>query len=164
MTTLIKERCVIGFDPGIGRLGYSVLSGSLSHPKIITFGCWKTNPQHSQADRLLELGRLLEKFLAKYKPTDVAVEKLFFSKNVKTALVVSEARGLIIYLAKKNNHHLTEFSPQELKLAATGQGNATKQQVQKMLQIIFKLSAPPQPDDAADALALALCAFTVRPR
>ncbi len=152
----------MGLDPGLERLGYAVVQGTITKPQIITFGCFKTSPKQSHADRLVQIGQAVEGLLKKYQPSVVGLEKLFFSTNVKTALVVGEARGVIAYTIQKNHGRLAEFSPQEVKLAATGQGRADKKQVQKMLKLIFGLPTLPKPDDAADALALALCALTIK--
>ena len=155
MTTLPKKY-IIGFDPGIGRLGFAVLSGQPSKPELIKIGCWETNPQLPQNQRLLQLGQQITKLLKKYQPIKAGLEKLFFSKNVKSALNVAEARGVISFLLTAQACPIIELSPQEVKIAATGQGRADKIQVQKMLQLTFKLKTIPQPDDAADALAVAL--------
>lgn len=162
MTLPPKTNLVVGLDPGLGRLGYAVLQGTIGNPQIITFGCFETSPKESHAIRLVQIGGAVESLLKKYQPTVIGIERLFFSKNVKTALVVGEARGVISYMVQKNHCRLAEFSPQEVKLAATGQGRADKKQVQKMLKLIFNLPALPKPDDAADALALALCALGVK--
>ncbi len=152
----------MGLDPGLGRLGYAVVQGTITNPQIVTFGCFETSPKRPHADRLVQIGQAVEGLLKKYQPSVVGLEKLFFSTNVKTALVVGEARGVIAYTIQKNHGRLAEFSPQEVKLAATGQGRADKKQVQKMLKLIFGLPTLPKPDDAADALALALCALTIK--
>jgi len=159
MTTKPKG-VILGLDPGIGRIGYAVITGSRSTPNILTLGCLETSRKLSQAERLGEIAAYVRTLLKQWRPDGVAVERLYFSTNVKTALAVAEARGVITLTIQESGCKLYEFSPQEVKLAATGQGNADKKQVQKMLKLMFKLPTPPKPDDAADALALALCAVT----
>lgn len=156
-TTKPKEQVILGLDPGLARLGFAVLKRNFSSPIILDVGCFETDKKMSTGERLNLISDKIIYLIEKYKPDAVAVEKLFFSKNVKTALTVAEARGVIIYTASTLSCKIFEFSPQEVKIAATGQGRADKAQVQKMLKIIFKLKQIPKPDDAADALALALC-------
>jgi len=155
---------VLGLDPGFGRLGYAVLGGSKNSPQIIKFGCIETSNKNLHSDRLLTIKQSLLVILKKYQPSSVAIEKLYFSRNVKTALQVAEARGVLLITTAEAGYRIQEFSPQEVKLAATGQGNADKLQVQKMLKLMFKLDKVPKPDDAADALALALCGLLYLPK
>ncbi len=162
MTTPPKNY-VLGFDPGIGRLGFAVLQGSASQPQLIDIGCFETSSTLPQNQRLLKIGLFIKKLLQKYPPQKVGLEKLFFSKNVKSGLNVAEARGVITWLLTEHGCPILELSPQEVKIAATGQGRADKKQVQKMLQLTFSLKKIPQPDDAADALAVALAAL-VQPK
>ncbi|MFZ5391388.1 MAG: crossover junction endodeoxyribonuclease RuvC [Patescibacteria group bacterium] len=162
MTTPAKKY-ILGFDPGIGRLGFAVLSGSPTKPELIEVGCFETNSKSPQNQRLAQIGQFTKKLIKKYQPDKAGLEKLFFSKNVKSALNVAEARGVISLLLTEQNCPILELSPQEVKIAATGQGRADKTQVQKMLQLTFSLKKIPQPDDAADALAVALAAL-VQPK
>lgn len=151
---------VLGLDPGFGRLGYAVLVGPRSTPKIVTFGCIETSAKQPHGERLAKVAREVAALVKRYQPTLVAIERLFFSKNVKTALQVAEARGAILLTLAKAHLTPLEFSPQEVKLTAASDGRADKTQVQKMLKLMFKLKQVPQPDDAADALAIALCGLT----
>ena len=151
------ESRILGLDPGIGRTGYAVLKGSATSPQLATFGCIETSKELPHHERLTQLAHEVQKLLTRHQPTGVALERLYFSTNVKTALAVAEARGVITLTISHFGCPLYEFSPQEVKLAATGQGNADKKQVQKMLKIMFKLKEAPKPDDAADAVAVALC-------
>ncbi len=155
---------ILGIDPGLGRTGYAVLTGSGSSPKLITFGCIETDKKLPHSERLLELTHEVEKLLKQHQPTGVALERLYFSTNVKTAMAVAEARGVITLTVSHFGCPLYEFSPQEVKLAATGQGRADKLMVQKMLKLMFKLKEAPKPDDAADAVAVALCGLTHQQR
>lgn len=159
MTTSPKNT-ILGIDPGIGRVGWAIITQDKPKPFLVTYGCIETTPNSPQIERLISISKQLTKVVEKYQPNTVAIEKLFFSKNVKTALVVAEARGAIILSLKMLNLGIIEFSPQEVKQAATGQGNADKLMVQKMIKLTFGLQQAPKPDDAADALALALCAYS----
>lgn len=154
------KKIVLGIDPGIGRLGYAVVSGSLSQPKILTVGCFETSVSLAHGERLLALSQGIQRLLKKYKPQKITIERLYFSKNVKTAFQVAEARGAVMLELARSKCPIIELSPQEVKLAATGVGNADKLMVQKMLKLIFKLKDVPKPDDAADALAVALCGLS----
>jgi len=155
--------CVIGFDPGIGRLGYAVLRGPIQRPQILALGCIETSQNLSHNQRLLTIAQQTKKLLQHYQPDAAGLERLFFSKNVKTALSVAEARGVINLLLTESGCRVLELSPQEVKIAATGQGGADKRQVQKMLKLTFHLTTLPKLDDAADALAIAL-AVLVQPK
>lgn len=163
-TTKLKTQTILGLDPGIGRTGFAVLHGSLANPKLITFGCIETSLKSSHHERLNKLSLAVKKLLTRYQPQGVALERLYFSTNVKTALKVAEARGAITLTISHFGCPLYEFSPQEVKIAATGQGRADKKQIQKMLKLMFKLKEPPKPDDAADAVAVALCGLAHLPR
>lgn len=158
------NQTVLGLDPGFGRLGYAVLGGSRSAPKIITFGCIETSAKLPHGERLAKIAREVAALVKAYKPTVVAIERLFFSKNVKTALQVAEARGVILLTLAHSHITPLEFSPQEVKSTATNDATADKAQVQKMLKLMFKLKETPQPDDAADAVAIALCGLTHNPK
>lgn len=156
-TTTKPKAVALGLDPGFGRLGYAVLSGPRSTPKIITFGCIETSAKQPHGERLAKIAHEVAALVTAYHPSVVAIERLFFSKNVKTALQVAEARGAILLTLAHSRIAPLEFSPQEVKLMATGDGAADKLQVQKMLKLMFRLKVAPQPDDAADAIAIALC-------
>lgn len=157
MSTITKNKIVLGIDPGLGRIGYAVVSGSLSSPKLIVVGCLETSSRLVHGERLLAIAQSVSTIIKKYHPSVVAIERLYFSKNVKTALAVAEARGALMLELTRQKCKVIELSPQAVKLAATGVGNADKIMIQKMLKLIFKLKEVPKPDDAADALAVALC-------
>lgn len=160
ISTTTKNRVVLGIDPGLGRMGYAVVAGNLSSPQLITVGCLETSAKLAHGERLVALSQGVTSLLKRYKPNIIAIERLYFSKNVKTALAVAEARGAIMLELTRERRPIVELSPQEVKLAATGVGNADKLMVQKMLKLIFKLKQIPKPDDAADALAVALCGLS----
>ena len=146
---------ILGIDPGYDRLGYAVLKGTLTKPELVTVGC--VSPKgSSHHERLQSVAQAIHELTQTYHPTKASVEQLFFSKNVKTAIKVAEARGVIISELARAGLAIQEPSPQAVKIAATGQGNADKKQVEKMLCLIFKLKTAPKPADAADALAIAL--------
>ena len=147
---------VFGIDPGYGRLGYGVLSVIRDRISIITCGCLETSVALVPAERLAQVRKTLEALIEKYHPDVAGVERLFFQKNVKTALRVAEARGVVLVTFASAGIKIIECSPQEVKLAVTGYGNAGKQQVQEMVRVILSLKEIPKSDDAADALALAL--------
>lgn len=156
-TTTPRKRVVLGIDPGFGRLGFAVLVGERGQTTITTFGCIETSAKQAHGERLAKVASEVAALVKRYQPMTVAIERLFFSKNVKTALQVAEARGVILLTLSQAGITPLEFSPQEVKLAATGDAKADKEQVQKMLKLMFKLKQPPKPDDAADAVAIALC-------
>lgn len=158
--TMPAKEIILGIDPGIGRLGWAVISATKPKPTLLDYGCIETPANSPHNERLVSLSKELVDIVKLHKPTTVSIEKLFFSKNVKTALKVAEARGTIILSVKNLGLNVLEYSPQEVKQAATGQGNADKIMVQKMIKLTFELKQAPKPDDAADALALALCAYS----
>lgn len=148
---------ILGIDPGIARVGYGVVVQDRGHLHLRAYGTIETSQRLPQAERLRQIHNSILKLIADFRPRRVAVEKLYHSKNVKTALSVGEARGVILLAATEENVPVAEFSPQEVKLAVTGYGKAEKGQVQRMLRLLFHLEQPPSPDDAADAIALAVC-------
>lgn len=150
---------VLGIDPGIARMGFGVVEGTRGKITRCHYGCFTTPKTHTQADRLQFLHAELERLILSARPDRVVVEKLFFQKNVRTALVVGEARGTVLLAASRAKLPIVEVSPQDVKLAVTGYGNAEKGQVQRMVKILFKLDDIPRPDDAADALAIAYTGF-----
>ncbi|OGL66847.1 crossover junction endodeoxyribonuclease RuvC [Candidatus Uhrbacteria bacterium RIFCSPHIGHO2_12_FULL_47_11] len=147
---------ILGIDPGIARMGFGVVEETKQKPRALAYGCFETSKDLAQAERLAKVHQELARLIKLHKPERVAVEKLFFSKNVKTALQVGEARGVILMTCAELKVPVFEISPKEVKQALTGYGSADKQQMQKMVQLILKLKAIPKPDDAADALAIAL--------
>ncbi|MEK7647343.1 MAG: crossover junction endodeoxyribonuclease RuvC [Patescibacteria group bacterium] len=156
MADLIK---ILGIDPGFGRLGYSVISRDGNNYAVECMGCLETYSDTEYEQRLLSIGTDVEKIIFEKKPDIVALEKIYFTKNQKTALKVAEARGIIIYLATQNKIPLMEFTPLEVKTAVCGYGKADKKQVQTMVKMLLKLKEMPKYDDTTDALAIALTAF-----
>lgn len=150
---------ILGIDPGTATTGYGIIqSGKRKDEfKLVDFGVIATPPKLSDAERLKILADDLSKLIKKYKPTTVGVEKLFFTTNQKTAMAVSQARGVVLYIAQKHKLPILEFTPLQVKSFVCGYGKAEKRQVQFMVQKNLKLKTAPKPDDAADALAVALC-------
>jgi len=153
-----KDQIILGIDPGIADTGYGVIKkDGNNNLECITYGSIKTKAHTELSDRLNILNQELNKIIKKYKPEKFAVEELFFCKNVKTALTVGQARGVILLTARQNNLPINEHTPLQVKQAVSAYGKASKLQVQKMVKLILNLKEIPQPDDAADALAVAIC-------
>lgn len=146
---------ILGLDPGTHRLGYAVIDAGHGRAQCLTCGCVETPPMHSVGARLREIRNAVQRILDRFRPEQVVLERLYFSKNVRTALAVAEARGMLLTLLADARVPVLEVSPQEVKSGVTGRGNAPKSQVQRMVTTIFSLTSPPKPDDAADALAIA---------
>ncbi|PIW36710.1 MAG: crossover junction endodeoxyribonuclease RuvC [Candidatus Kerfeldbacteria bacterium CG15_BIG_FIL_POST_REV_8_21_14_020_45_12] len=150
---------VLGIDPGIDLMGFGLIEIGPGRPELIECGVVRTSRELSTAERLAELYTDLSALLIKFGKIDVAgVEELFFAKNVTTAFLVGQARGVILLCLAESKLPIIEIKPVEVKQAMTGSGNADKKEVQKMVQLNFGLSEPPQPDDAADAVAVAVAA------
>ena len=154
---------ILGIDPGTVRVGYALLQKETGNASLIAYGCLQIKNK-KQTERLTEISRLISDLILKYRPETLAIEKLFFTKNAKTALAVSEARGVIINSASSLNLEVLEFTPLEVKAAITGYGKAEKYHVQKMICRILKLEKIPRPDDAADAIAIGLTACYTNPK
>ena len=148
----------IGIDPGTAITGYGLVreeeDGSLT---VIDYGAIATSPDEQMPERLVQLYLQLKDLLTLHSPQSGAVEKLFFARNVRTALSVGQARGVALLALAQAGVQLTEYTPNEVKQAVVGFGGADKIQVQKMVQAILGMEEIPQPDDAADALAVAIC-------
>jgi len=149
---------VIGIDPGTAITGFGIIEelqdGSL---KTLDYGVIRTQSGHSSEQRLVSLFHQLNEIVGSHPIESAAVEKLFFQKNVKTALSVGEARGVIILNLSLNEIPVFQYSPMDIKLAVTGYGKADKNQVQQMVKVLLNLGEIPSPDDAADGLAIAIC-------
>lgn len=152
------QRRILGFDPGYGRLGFGVIEGATA----LTFGVIATSKNGSTGERLAEIADDVRTLLTKHRPDVVAIEELFFGKSVTTALKVAEVRGVLLLLAAEFGAKVVEVKPNQVKLALTGYGRADKRQMQEMVRTVFHLSRAPKLDDAADALAIAWSADTIR--
>ncbi len=153
---------IMGIDPGTAAIGYgaikkNTMSNSKQELQIIDFGCIRTSKQLDASERLKKLYQQLNKIIKKINPKIIAVEEIFFFKNLKTAIKVSQARGVILLAASQKKIPVCEYTPLQVKQAVVGYGRAEKKQIQKMVKFILKLKTTPKPDDAADALALAIC-------
>jgi crossover junction endodeoxyribonuclease RuvC len=148
----------IGIDPGTAITGYGVVreleDGSL---KVVDYGVIQTSAEHAMPDRLVKLYQELKQIVDLHSPQSGAVEKLFFARNVRTALSVGQARGIALLALAESGVSIAEYSPNEIKQAVVGYGGAEKIQVQMMVKALLDLEQVPQPDDAADALAVAIC-------
>lgn len=148
---------VLGIDPGLSRCGYGAVRATAKGPRAQAIGVIRTSPDHELPDRLAELQLELRALLAELEPDVVAVERVFFQNNVRTAMSVGQASGLAMAEAVAAGCMVAQYSPNEVKLAVAGDGAADKVQVQMMVQRLLGLASRPKPADAADAAALALC-------
>ncbi len=147
---------ILGIDPGIGRTGYGIISVQSSKFKVQNFGCVETKAGIAPEKRLMTIYREINSIIKTNKPDCLAIEELFFNTNAKTAFIVGQARGVVLLCAAENNLSVGTYTPLQVKIALTGYGRAEKTQVGKMVKTILKLETIPRPDDAADALAVAL--------
>ncbi len=147
----------LGIDPGTAICGYGLVECRGSSLRAVEYGAIETSPRLSNAERLVIIHRDLDLLIKKYKPDIVGVEQLFFNKNVRTAMTVSQARGVILLAIAQNEIELAEFTPLQVKQSVVGYGKAEKEQVIYMTQRLLNLPAKPHPDDVADALAIAIC-------
>ncbi len=151
----MTSRVIIGIDPGYARCGFGVIQESGRDWQVLGHGVMTTVPSSEHGDRLSEIAKDFVGLIDRYKPETLVIEELFFAKSTTTVLKVAEVRGVILMKAKEAGLKVVEVKPNEVKLALTGHGAADKQQMQSMVKIVFKLAEIPQPDDAADALAIA---------
>lgn len=148
---------ILGIDPGLANTGFGVIVKDKTKLQMLDFGTIKTKAGLPDQQRLREIHQGLTQLIKKYHPATLAVEKLFFCKNVKTAIAVGQARGVIILTAGENNLQVVEFTPLQVKQALTSYGRASKQQIKVMVKVLLNLPTAPKSDDAADALAVAIC-------
>lgn len=155
---------ILGIDPGIADMGYGVIDVAGGKERCIAYGSVKTPSDLALPARLRLLYDALQDLISVHKPQAAAMEKLYFSTNVKTAMMVAEARGVIRLCVEKNGIACREFNPADVKNAVCGHGGAEKTQVQKMVKALLGLKEIPEPDDAADALALAITFSSTKQR
>lgn len=148
---------ILGIDPGYAIVGFSLLSAEKGQAKLITCGAINTDAGIPMPQRLLHIAEDLESLIRQFNPDVMAIEELFFNQNVTTGIGVAQARGVIIMTAARLGVALAEYSPSQVKQAVVGYGKAEKKQVMDMTKRLLHLSAVPKPDDAADAVAIALC-------
>ncbi len=152
---------ILGIDPGFERCGFALLEKNKQKISIENFGVIRTKSQTNFTDRLHEIGRDFIQILEKHKPEIIAIEDLFFAKNVTTGIKVAEVRGMILYLASEAGCIIYEPKPVEIKKTFTGNGQATKSEMYKMTQLLFSLKSSEKIlDDAIDAIAIAFCGFS----
>jgi crossover junction endodeoxyribonuclease RuvC len=152
---------VLGIDPGTAALGYGIVERTGTRLREVDHGCLVTSPDLGLPERLLAIHSLVDELLGLHKPHLLGIERLFFSRNVQTAMGVGQARGVVLLAAAQHGTPVREATPNEVKSAITGYGAADKEQVQRMVQLVLGMSDVPQPDDAADALAIATWAANV---
>ncbi|MGI6368216.1 MAG: crossover junction endodeoxyribonuclease RuvC [Anaerolineae bacterium] len=148
---------VLGLDPGLATTGWALVRGDGQHLDPADYGVIRTDPAESLATRLVVLHDTLEQLIAHHAPDAAAIEELFFSTNVRTAMLVGQARGVALLTLAQAGLPTWEYTPMQVKQAVTGYGGADKRQIQQMVQMLLNLKSIPQPDDAADALAISIC-------
>ena len=151
---------VLGVDPGLSRCGVGIVEGSPARPVAIRAGVVRTSPDEPTERRLATLHTALTQVIAESRPDAVAVERVFCSANVRTAMSVGQAAGIALLCAAQADLPVLEFTPTQVKLAITGNGRADKEQMTFMVRNLLGLAEAPRPADAADALALAMCGLT----
>jgi crossover junction endodeoxyribonuclease RuvC len=157
---MVERVFALGIDPGLSRCGYGVIERVPTGLRVVSAGVIKTPPSEALASRLAALYEEICRLLAEVTPEVMVVERVLFQANARTAMAVGQASGVALVAAAQTGCPVVQYSPNEVKQAVTGYGAATKDQVQRMVQSLLKLSAPPRPPDVADALALAICHLT----
>lgn len=157
MTSSSKPLIILGIDPGTCITGYGIISYSNTSQTALGYGCIRPPSKSAAPEKYLIIFEAIESLIETYKPDVLSVETQFVCKNAQSAIKLGMARGMAILAASRKNIPIFEYAPRKAKLAVVGHGSASKQQVQKMIQLLLSLSSPPEPEDAADALALALC-------
>ena len=147
---------VLGIDPGVATIGFGVIRAERQKNTLIQYGVITTPPGIPLSNRLLQISNDMEELIRTFHPDEMAVEELFFTKNITTGIAVAHGRGVILLAAEKLGVPIFEYTPMQVKQAVTGYGKAVKKQIQEMTRILLHLEAVPKPDDTADALALAI--------
>ncbi|MBQ7868607.1 MAG: crossover junction endodeoxyribonuclease RuvC [Clostridia bacterium] len=147
---------ILGIDPGLATLGWGVIEAERGRQRLVNYGCILTTPQQRFPERLKQIGEDMRMLLETYKPEEIAFEELFFAKNVTTALTVGAARGVALAACAEYTDKLYEYTPMQVKQAIVGYGKAEKQQIQQMVKMLLHMEDIARPDDAADAIAIAL--------
>jgi len=150
---------IIGIDPGTGILGFGIIEADGKKMQLVDAGVIRTPVKEDDAVRLQTIYEELSDIIAQTKPTQMAVEKLFFAQNVTTAMTVAQARGVVLLAGRQAELKISEYTPLQIKQALTGYGRADKKQMQEMVRTVLGLKETPKPDDCADALAAAICHF-----
>lgn len=147
---------ILGIDPGLATLGWGVIEAAQGRQKLIEYGCILTTPKQRLPERLMQISHDMRTLLERFQPEEIAFEELFFAKNVTTAFTVGAARGVSIAVCAEYTENLYEYTPMQVKQAVVGYGGAEKQQVQQMVKLLLHMETIARPDDAADAIAIAL--------
>jgi crossover junction endodeoxyribonuclease RuvC len=148
---------ILAIDPGVEKTGFAVLKRDKSIDNLVKYGCLFTSKEQPAAQRLNLIYQGMTDLIDRYRPDVLVIEKLFFNRNVKTAIAVGQAQGVVLLAGAGGNLEIAWYTPGEVKQAVCGYGKATKSQVQQMVKEILGLDDIPRPDDAADAVALAIC-------
>ena len=148
---------ILGIDPGTARTGYGVVSSIGKKIKHLDYGCIETSPEKTDAQRLVLIYKAMKRIIEKEKPNCVVIERLFFFRNMKTVMTVSQSRGVVLMACEQKKISIVEYTPLEIKQSLTGYGRAKKKEVQVGVKDYLNLQDIPRPDDAADALAAAIC-------
>ena len=148
---------ILGIDPGVATIGFGVVRAERQKNTLIQYGVITTPPGIPLSNRLLQISNDMEELIHAFHPDEMAVEELFFTKNITTGIAVAHGRGVILLAAEKLGVPIFEYTPMQVKQAVAGYGRAEKRQVMDMTKRLLKLAKTPRPDDAADALALAIC-------
>ena len=148
---------ILGIDPGVAIVGFGLIESDRGQQHMLQYGAITTQAGLPLATRLVQIGKDLEQLIEQFKPDEIAIEELFFSKNITTGIAVAHGRGVILYTAEKMQVPIYEYTPMQVKQAVVGYGLAEKKQVMDMTRRLLKLKSIPRPDDAADALAIAIC-------
>lgn len=148
---------VLGVDPGTAATGYGLVERRGATLRAIDYGILETPAAWPMPQRLLAIHAAIEELIAAHRPDLVAVERIFFNRNAQSAFAVGQARGAVLLAAAQQGIAVHEYGPHEIKIAVTGYGRAGKEQVQRMVQVVLGMESLPRPDDAADALAVAIC-------
>ena len=148
---------ILGIDPGVATIGFGVLRAERGANTLLQYGVITTPPGIPLSRRLLQLSEDMDQLIRQFRPDEMAVEELFFSKNITTGISVAHGRGVILLAAEKQGIPIYEYTPMQVKQAVVGYGGAEKRQVMLMTQRLLGMKEVPRPDDAADALAIAIC-------
>ncbi|MEG1890524.1 MAG: crossover junction endodeoxyribonuclease RuvC [Clostridia bacterium] len=147
---------ILGIDPGLATLGWGVIEAEHGKQRLLEYGCILTTPKQRLPERLKQISADMRTLLTRFHPEEIAFEELFFAKNVTTALTVGAARGVSIAVCAEYTEQLYEYTPMQVKQAVAGYGGADKRQVQQMVKLLLHMETIARPDDAADAIAIAL--------
>lgn len=150
---------VLGIDPGSETLGWGVVEGSGLKYQLVDYGTVKSSPKEAFSKRLLKIYDGVESVIGEFQPDVISVEEAFYATNAKVAIKLGQVRGVVLLAGEKGNLEVAEYAPRLIKQTVVGYGNAEKHQVQEMVRLLLRLKQIPEPHDAADALAIAICHF-----